>query len=60
MAPLRIYRIDAFTTARGEGNPAGVKCVLKHMNLCQQHLRLPLVPVSEGTENKIIEFLKTL
>ena len=43
-----------------EGNPAGVKCVLKHMNLCQQHLRLPLVPVSEGTENKIIEFLKTL
>ncbi|WP_396616746.1 PhzF family phenazine biosynthesis isomerase [Lysobacter soli] len=24
MAPLRIYRIDAFTTARGEGNPAGV------------------------------------
>jgi 4-hydroxy-tetrahydrodipicolinate synthase len=42
-----------------EGNPAGVKCVLKHMNLCQQHLRLPLVPVSEGTENKIIEFLKT-
>jgi len=24
MPPLRIYRIDAFTTARGEGNPAGV------------------------------------
>jgi len=24
MAPLRIYRIDAFTTVRGEGNPAGV------------------------------------
>jgi len=24
MAPLRIYRIDAFTTTRDEGNPAGV------------------------------------
>ena len=24
MAPLRIYRIDAFTTTAGEGNPAGV------------------------------------
>lgn len=24
MSPLRIYRIDAFTTTRGEGNPAGV------------------------------------
>lgn len=43
-----------------EGNPAGVKCVLKHMGVCQNYLRLPLVPVSEGTEKKITEFLKTL
>jgi len=43
-----------------EGNPAGVKCVLKHMGVSQNHLRLPLVPVSEGTEKKITEFLKSL
>lgn len=41
-----------------EGNPAGVKCVLKQMNLCEQYLRLPLVPVSDGTAKKIAEFMK--
>ncbi len=43
-----------------EGNPAGVKNVLAHMGICEQHLRLPLVPVSEPTANKIAEFMKTM
>ena len=29
-----------------EGNPSGVKAMLSIMNLCQNNLRLPLVPVS--------------
>ncbi len=41
-----------------DGNPAGVKCVLKHLGLCEQNLRLPLVPVSAATEKKISQFLK--
>ncbi len=32
-----------------EGNPAGVKCVLSSMNICQNIVRLPLVPVSDAT-----------
>ncbi len=43
-----------------EGNPAGVKNVLANMGICEQHLRLPLVPVSEPTANKIAEFMKTM
>jgi len=43
-----------------EGNPAGVKEVLKEMNICDNTLRLPLVPVSESTSKKIVEFLKTI
>ncbi len=43
-----------------EGNPAGVKCVLEHMKICKNTLRLPLVPVSKDTDHKIAEFLKTL
>ncbi len=43
-----------------EGNPAGVKNVLAQMGICEQHLRLPLVPVSEPTANKIAEFMKTM
>jgi len=30
-----------------EGNPGGVKAVLKHLGICEEHMRLPLVPVSE-------------
>ena len=37
-----------------DGNPAGIKCLMSHMGLCQNVLRLPLVPVSEKVENDII------
>ena len=36
-----------------EGNPAGVKSGLKHLGICEDHLRLPLVPVSNDTKTKI-------
>jgi 4-hydroxy-tetrahydrodipicolinate synthase len=38
-----------------EGSPAGVKSALKHLGVCGDTLRLPLVPVSEGTAEKIKE-----
>ena len=41
-----------------EGNPAGVKATLKQIGLCENLLRLPLVPVSEATAKKIVQFLK--
>lgn len=43
-----------------EGNPAGVKCVLKEMNICSDTLRLPLVPVSENTKKTIQAYLNNL
>jgi 4-hydroxy-tetrahydrodipicolinate synthase len=36
-----------------EGNPAGIKASLKIRNLSHDHLRLPLVNVSEATYNKL-------
>jgi 4-hydroxy-tetrahydrodipicolinate synthase len=30
-----------------EGNPAGVKEALSHLDICDHYLRLPLVPVSQ-------------
>jgi 4-hydroxy-tetrahydrodipicolinate synthase len=41
-----------------EGNPAGVKMVLSQMGICQNYLRLPLVPVSPATEALIAAFRK--
>jgi len=36
-----------------EGNPAGIKAVMKHLGLCEDHVRLPLVAVSPGLDEKI-------
>lgn len=36
-----------------DGNPAGVKAMLNIMNICQNNLRLPLVPVSRTIYTRI-------
>lgn len=36
-----------------EGNPAGVKEVLSHLDICEHYLRLPLVPVSQVTSERM-------
>jgi 4-hydroxy-tetrahydrodipicolinate synthase len=43
-----------------EGNPAGVKAVLHEMGICENAFRLPIVPVSGNTHDKIRNFLGTL
>ena len=43
-----------------DGNPAGIKCLMSHMGLCKNVLRLPLVPTNEKVEADIIEEWKQL
>ena len=43
-----------------DGNPAGIKCLMSQMGLCQNVLRLPLVTVNEKVEADIIEEWKQL
>jgi 4-hydroxy-tetrahydrodipicolinate synthase len=43
-----------------EGNPPGVKAALKLLNIGQNILRLPVVPVSDETFNKISAFSANL
>lgn len=42
-----------------EGNPAGIKNILKKKGICDDYLRLPLVPVSNDLSDKIEEFVKS-
>ncbi|MCX6225558.1 MAG: 4-hydroxy-tetrahydrodipicolinate synthase [Bacteroidia bacterium] len=42
-----------------EGSPAGIKAALRHMNLCDDNVRLPLTPVSEALSIRIRDYLKT-
>ncbi len=36
-----------------DGNPSGIKAIMNSLNLCQNTLRLPLVPVTKITMSKI-------
>lgn len=41
-----------------ENNPAGIKAVFEALNLCQDTVRLPLVPASKQLKEKVAVFLK--
>jgi 4-hydroxy-tetrahydrodipicolinate synthase len=43
-----------------EGNPSGVKAALEILGIMENNLRLPLVPVSEGTYKKIEGLIKKI
>ncbi|MFD1614259.1 4-hydroxy-tetrahydrodipicolinate synthase [Gelatiniphilus marinus] len=42
-----------------ENNPAGIKAVFEALSLCQDTVRLPLVPASNSLKEKIASFIKT-
>lgn len=56
--PLHYKLLKGIDLLFTEGNPAGVKCVLQEMNICGDTLRLPLVNVSESTQQAIQAFVK--
>ena len=43
-----------------DGNPAGIKCLMSHMGLCKNVLRLPLVTANDKVEADIVEEWKQL
>jgi 4-hydroxy-tetrahydrodipicolinate synthase len=43
-----------------ESSPAPCKFVMKEMGLCEENLRLPLVPVTKATEAKLKEAMKAV
>lgn len=51
---------EVFRLSFADGNPAGVKAMMAHLDLCQNVLRLPLVPVTEATEAAIAEALERI
>lgn len=43
-----------------EGNPGGIKETLMHLGICQNHMRLPLYPVSETLSKDLRENVENL
>ncbi|WP_432709079.1 4-hydroxy-tetrahydrodipicolinate synthase [Pedobacter sp.] len=59
-APSHLSMVELTKMLFAEGNPAGVKAALKHLGVCGDTVRLPLVQVSPGLQAQIIEQVKSL
>lgn len=60
-ARKRQYQLfDMINMLFEEGNPAGVKSVLKLLEICEENVRLPLIPVSESLRYKLKKELAEL
>ncbi len=57
---LHFKLMDVTSAIFEENNPAGIKGVLNALNLCEDTVRLPLVPASEGLKSKIKTLIKEL
>jgi len=49
---------DAINMIFEQGNPGGVKEVFKHLGLCENYVRLPLVNINEDLSNRLANFVK--
>ncbi|RYZ29902.1 MAG: 4-hydroxy-tetrahydrodipicolinate synthase [Chitinophagaceae bacterium] len=59
----RIYNnqlLQGYDLLFAENNPAGVKAVLSELGIIQNHLRLPLVPLSTSIHQQVKEYLPSL
>ena len=52
--PSHLSLIEFTRLAFAEGNPAGIKVALKHLNICGDTVRLPLIKASSSLEQLII------
>jgi 4-hydroxy-tetrahydrodipicolinate synthase len=54
---LHYKMLDGFDLLFAENNPAGVKAFLSELGIIQNHLRLPLVPLSNKIDDQVRTFL---
>ncbi|WP_230148335.1 4-hydroxy-tetrahydrodipicolinate synthase [Pedobacter sp. Bi27] len=58
--PAHLSLIEFTRLAFAEGNPAGIKAALKHLGVCGDTVRLPLVKASVALEKSIIAEIEKL
>ena len=54
---IHYHLLDLMQSQFIESNPSGIKEILKYMGMCDNHVRLPLVPVTEPTSKRIYSLL---
>ena len=57
---IQFSLLEAIELLFADGNPSGVKAFMSLMNLCQNNLRLPLVPVNKNIYSRIQKVVEEL
>ncbi len=52
--PIHLSLIEFTRLMFAEGNPGGIKAALKNLDICNDHVRLPLVQVSDSLRQQVI------
>ncbi|TCD00821.1 4-hydroxy-tetrahydrodipicolinate synthase [Pedobacter psychroterrae] len=52
--PIHLSLIEFTRLMFAEGNPGGIKAALKNLDICDDHVRLPLVQVSDSLRQQVI------
>lgn len=55
---IQFRLLDLTSLLFSDGNPSGIKAMLGAMGLCQNYLRLPLVPVNKAVQTQIARALE--
>jgi len=58
--PLHLALVEFTRLVFAEGNPAGVKAALKYFEVCDDYVRLPLVPATAGLSDQIISQIQQI
>ncbi len=58
--PVHHRLLEVVETLFAEGSPAGVKAYMQELNLCPDHVRLPVVPVSDVLLLRIKRLMENL
>ncbi|RYF98830.1 MAG: 4-hydroxy-tetrahydrodipicolinate synthase, partial [Chitinophagaceae bacterium] len=58
--PAHLSLVEFTRLAFAEGNPAGIKAALKHLNICGDTVRLPLIKASSMLEQNLISEIEKL
>ncbi|MFD2288779.1 4-hydroxy-tetrahydrodipicolinate synthase [Pedobacter petrophilus] len=58
--PAHLSLVEFTRLAFAEGNPAGIKAALKHLGVCGDTVRLPLIKASSALEHSIINEIEKL
>jgi len=51
--PVHYRLLEVVDTLFAEGSPAGVKAYMQELGLCMDHVRLPVVPVSDALRQRV-------